>query len=217
MGDKNSKVWNEYSLQILRPHEWVNIGNDGMSDQKQRVADIENWLQRLRAGTIKVSFKGVGTPVILKPGEDLLFALPNVVLKEPRSVRKSSGSYGGPSFRVAKGVYFRMGRFGSTSESHQQIRDIDRGILTVTKERFVFSGRMKTINIDLRKIVQADPFLDGMAIHKEGREKTQYFVWNTSGMNMQLICDGRKYNEPVNGMIVKCVMEGAIRNYNKIK
>ena len=37
---------------------------------------------------------------------------------------------------------------------------------------------MRTINIDLRKVVQVDPFVDGLALHKEGREKTQYFVWN---------------------------------------
>lgn len=113
------------------------------------------------------------------------------------------------------GVYFRMGRFGSTSESHQEIRDIDRGILTVTGERFIFSGNMKTINIDLRKILQVDPFTDGLALHKEGREKTQYFVWNENIGRMQLSEGDRKYVEPINGMIVKCVMEGAIRNYSK--
>ena len=214
-GDKNSRVWQGYGQQTLTSREWVNIGNGGMSDQQQRVADIENWLEGLNAGTIKVSFKGIDTPVILKPNEDLLFVLPNVTLKEPRAVRKSTGGYAGPSFRIAKGVYFRMGRFGSTSESHQEIRTIDRGILTVTGERFVFSGGMKTINIDLRKIVQADPFVDGIALHKEGREKTQYFVWNENMAHMQLSRDGRNYSEPINGMIVKCVMEGAIRNFNK--
>lgn len=210
-----NKVWSEYQFQELTAREWVNIGNGGMSDAKQRVADIEEWLERLSEGTLKVSFKGIDTPVILKPGEELLFALPNVMLKEPRAVRKSSGGYAGPSFRIAKGVSFRMGRFGSTSESHQEIRDIDRGILTVTGERFIFSGNMKTINIDLRKIVQVDPFTDGLALHKEGREKTQYFLWNENIGRMQLTGGDRKYTEPITGLIVKCVMDGAIRNFNK--
>lgn len=213
--DQNNGVWKEYGRQTLTAREWVNIGNGGMSDAKQRVADIERWLGKLSDGSIKISFKGVDTPVILKPGEDLLFALPAVGLKEPRAVRKSSGGYAGPSFRVAKGVYFRMGRFGSTSESHQEIRDIDKGILTITNERFVFSGNMKTINLDLRKIVQVDPFTDGLALHKEGREKTQYFVWNENVGRMQLSEGERSYTEPINGMILKCVMEGAIRNFNK--
>lgn len=88
---------------------------------------------------------------------------------------------------MAKGVYFRMGRFGSTSESHQEIRDIDKGVLTITSERFIFSGGMKAINLDLRKVVQVDPFTDRMALHKEGREKTQYFLWNE---NIVLCSDG---------------------------
>ncbi|MBU6415135.1 hypothetical protein KGQ34_02760 [Patescibacteria group bacterium] len=203
----NSTMWAEYRLQELYPREWVDVAN--------KVADIERWLEKLSNGSIKISFKGVDTPVIMKPGEDLLFALPAVTLKEPRAVRKSSGGYAGPSFRIAKGVYFRMGRFGSTSESHQEICDIDKGILTITNERFVFSGNMKTINLDLRKIVQVDPFTDGLALHKEGREKTQYFVWNENIGRMQLSEGERSYSEPINGMIMKCVMEGAIRNFNK--
>lgn len=215
--DQNGNVWKEYGHQTLSAREWVNIGNGGMSDQKQRVVDIEQWLGRLSAGTIKISFKGVNTPVIMKPDEELLFALPGVTLKEPRAIRKSSGGYAGPSFRVAKGVYFRTGRFGSTSESHQEIRDIDRGVLTITSERFVFSGGMKTINLDLRKIVQVDPFTDGLALHKEGREKTQYFLWNEDIGKMTLSEGNRSYSEPLNGMIVKCMMEGTIKNFAKLR
>ncbi len=210
-----NKVWDDYQFQELTAREWVAIGNGGLSDQKQRVIDVENWLGRLSEGTLRVSFRGVDTPVMLKPSEEILFALPDVTLKEPRAVRKSSGGYAGPSFRVAKGVYFRMGRFGSSSESHQEIRDIDRGILTVTGERLIFSGNMKTVNVDLRKIVQIDPFTDGLALHREGREKTQYFVWDENIGRIQLSEGERKYAEPISGMIVKCVMEGAIRNHNK--
>lgn len=215
INNEYNNVWSEYGKQTLATHEWINIGNGGMSDEKQRTADIEDWLKRLSEGTISVSFKGVETPVIMKPDEKLLFALPHIILKEPRAVRTSSGGYAGPSFRIAKGVSFRLGRFGSTSESHQEIRTIDNGILTITNERFVFSGGMKTINIDLRKIVQADPFTDGIAIHKEGREKTQYFVWGEDAARMQLTSGDRNYNEPIDGVIVKCLMEGAIKNYNK--
>ncbi len=213
----DNKVWDDYQFKVLTAREWVTIGNGGLSDQKQRVTDIENWLERLSKGILRVSFKGVDTPVILKPNEEILFALPDVTLKEPRAVRKSSGGYAGPSFRVAKGVYFRMGRFGSSSESHQEIRDIDRGILTVTGERLIFSGNMKTVNVDLRKLVQIDPFTDGLALHREGREKTQYFVWNENIGQMQLSEGERKYTEPISGMIVKCVIEGTIRNHNKLQ
>ena len=124
--DKNNKVWSEYGLQILTPREWVNIGNGGMSDQKQKVVDIEGWLQRLSAGSLKVSFKGVLTPVILKPGEDLLFALPAVTLKEPRAVSRAMA--------VMQGLVFGLLR-AFTSRwvvSRQQVNRTKRyAILTV--------------------------------------------------------------------------------------
>ncbi len=215
--DEASKVWGEYKFEKLSSREWVNIGNGGMSDAKQRVADIEDWLERVSAGTININFKGVESPVILRPGEELLFTLPNVTLKEPRAVRKSSGGYAGPSFRIAKGVYFRMGRFGSTSTSSQEIKDLDRGVLTITNQRFMFSGNMKTVNLDIRKIMQIDPFRDGIGLHKDGRERTQYFVWNENMGRMQLSVGDRSYAETINGMIVKCLIEGAVRNYIRRK
>ena len=214
---QTTTAWKEYGGQTLSAREWVAIGNGGMSDAKQRVTDIENWLEKLRKGSIKVKFEGVETPVFLKLGEELLFTLPEVTLKEPRAVYRSSGGYAGPSFRVAKGVYFRLGRFGSTGESHQEIRTIDKGILTITSERFIFSGNMKTINIDLRKIVQIDPFLDAFALHRDGREKTQYFTWNENMGRLHLSAENRSYSEPINGLILKCAIDGARTNFYKSK
>lgn len=221
INDTKNNVWKKYNGQTLTSREWVTIGNGGMSDkdqkeadEKQRQTDLEKWLEKISLGNIKIVFKGADTSVIFRQGEELLSVLPNVSLKEPRAVRQSSGGYAGPTFRIAKGVSFKMGRFGSTSESHQEIRDIDSGILTITNERLVFSGNLKTINIDLRKIFQIDPFTDGFAIHKEGREKTQYFEW--SGHGTIIFTQGnREYEEPINGMILKCIIEGAIRNSNK--
>ncbi len=210
--DHNDRVWNEYKGQTLSAREWVNIGNGGMSDTKQREADIQLWLTKISSGKVKINVIGAESPVLLKNGEEALCVLPGITLKEPRSVRKSSGSYGGPSFRVAKGVSIRLGRFGSTSESHQEIRDIDEGTIILTNEKLIFAGGLKTITVALNKVLQIDPFSDGIGLHREGREKTQYFLWRNNIASVKFSEEGREYSEPFTGVILKCIVDGAVRN-----
>lgn len=96
----------------------------------------------------------------------MIFSFPNISLWESRAVRKTSGGYGGPSFRVAKGVYFRVGGFQAKSESHDELKNIDLGELTLTNKRLVFSGAKRSVNIDIRKIISIEPYSDGIALRR---------------------------------------------------
>ena len=62
------------------------------------------------------------------------------------------GAYGGPSFRVAKGVNFRVGGFQARGESHEELRVIDNGDITLTNKRFVFSGSKRSVNFNINKM-----------------------------------------------------------------
>ena len=208
--DKTPVIWQTYAKQPLTVKEWVTIGNGGMSDAKQHDADMEKWMDKLRQGTISVSCVNAPTAIILKKDEKVIAAFPNIVLKESRAVRVSSGSYGGPSFRVAKGVYFHVGGFGSTSQSHGEIKDIDTGILTITNQRFIYSGKMKGVDVTLRKITGVEPYSDGIALHREGYQKTQYFTWRGNLATLDIGVSERKYQEPLSGLVLKYLIEGAV-------
>lgn len=220
--DQVNKVWQKYAKHTLTAREWVTIGNGGLSDQDQKLADIEQlrkdyelWLTKIRSGKIEVKMINAALPVILKVEEKCYCILPNITLKEPRSVRTSSGYYGGPRVRIAKGVSFGLGRFGSSSESHQEIRNIDSGTIVVTNSRFIFAGKMKTISLDIRKILQIDPFTDGIGLHRDGREKTQYFLWANNLASIKFSQEGREQSQPFSGLILQCLIEGAIHSPSK--
>jgi len=208
--NKTAPVWLGYGRQALTPREWETIGNGGMSDAKQKAADMEQWMTDLKTGKVGIQCINAPASLILQKAEVLLCALPNVTLKESRSVRVSHGSYGGPSFRIAKGVYYHVGSFGSSSRSLDEIRDIDSGILTITNQRFAFSGKMKTVGIDLNKIVGIDAFSDGIAIHRTGYQKTQYFTWRGDIAKAKIGVEGRNYEEPFSGLILQYLIEGAM-------
>jgi len=203
--ETSNTIWQEYGNQILTEREWKNIAYGGMSDAKQKEADMEYWMTRLKEGNIPVRM-GDESPIILKKKEELQLALPNISLLEPRAV--TTGGYGGPSVRVAKGVYFRVGGF--RAESHEELRNIDQGTLTLTNKRLVFSGTKRTINIDLRKILSVEPYSDSIALRRESKEKTQYFT-GIDQTELTITVGDRVYKEPFSGLILMYLIEGLTR------
>jgi len=210
--DHSSKIWTDYKNLPLSPNEWMRVANGGLSDEKQKEIDIEKFYSELREGAIILD-KELTCPVILKKNEEHVISLPNITLKEPRAVRQTSGGYAGPRIRIAKGVSIGLGKFGASSESHDEIRDIDRGTLTITTKRIIFFGTKSSTNIDLTKIISITPYTDGIGINRENKERMQYFVGlPNSSFNIEV--EGRCYKEPFSGVTLMIMNEGLINRIN---
>ncbi len=82
--------------------------------------------------------------------------------------------------------------------------------MILTTQKLVFVGSMKAVNIDLKQILQIDAYEDGIGIHRKSREKTQYFLWEKSFASIRFNEGDRHYTEPFNGLILKCLIEGAV-------
>lgn len=188
--------------------------NEAQQREAPRKADMEEWMSLLRDGKVSVKFaiEGGRSEVVLKENEELQIVLPNMALWEARSVRTSSGGYGGPSFRVAKGVSFRLGVFGSHSSSYEDLTEVDRGRLTLTNQRLVFTGAKRTSDIKLTKIVSVEPYEDGIAVQASGRLKTQCFAGiDPTQMVTTITINERTYPVPFTGLILDCMIEGLIK------
>lgn len=210
--DKTNAVWQDYGNQSLTEHEWKTIASGGLSDARQHEADMVQWMAALKDGAVSINMIYDNSPVLLKRKEELQVVLPNMALWEPRSVRRSVGGYGGPSFRIAKGVYWRLGAFGAQSESHEELRTIDQGRFTLTNKRLIFSGAKRTVDINLNKIISIEPYSDGIAVRTSGRQKTQYFVGIDPERIMATITvNDRAYEEPFTGLMLQYLIEGLVK------
>jgi len=179
---------------------------------RQHDTDMEEWLTALKEGSIPIKMLGGSSPIILKQKEELQVVLPNMALWEARSVRQSVGGYGGPSFRIAKGISWRLGAFGAQSESHEELKAIDQGRFTLTNKRLVFSGAKRTVDINLNKILSIEPYSDGVAVRSSGRQKTQYFVGiDPKRVSVTVSVNDRKYEEPFTGLMLQYLIEGLIK------
>jgi hypothetical protein len=131
-------------------------------------------------------------PIMLSKDEKCYIRIDGVNLQEERSVRVSTGGYGGFSFRVAKGVYARTGSFGATSESHLELRLIDTGTLYVTNKRYIFDGSKKNIQGELKKIISIETYSNGIKISR-GRTDEGY-LWSGEGEYVGAVISGMVKN-----------------------
>ena len=214
--DKESEFWQKYGKKILTEEEWTNIAHGGISNEEKQIIeqksaqnDLVKFVNELDQGN--VNLKPIpNPPIILKKNEEACVVLGNISLLEPRAVRQTIGGYGGPSFRVAKGVSFRMGSVAARSESHDELRNIDHGTLILTNQRLIFIGSKRTTNIDLKKIIAIEAYKDGIASQRENKQKTEYFT-GTNHSNLTFTSNGRTHNVPFIGSILKAAVEGKIR------
>ena len=121
--------------------------------------------------------------------------LPNVKYFENRKISNSVGA----SIRVMKGFWIREGQ----SKSKDELTEIDEGYLSISQKSVIFAGQSSTVSIPLKQIIRIQPYLDGIGIYKEGRQKEFRFVWGNR-IDMKLINiqgdDGRI--KPLSGRII---------------
>ena len=146
-------------------------------------------------------------PIMLKKGEEAYLILQGITLREPRAVRTSTGAYAGPTIHVMKGVSFRVGGAQGQSQSHDEITDIDQGKIILTNKRLVFTGSKKTLNIDLRKIINITEMDDGIELQRENNQKPEYFI-GTTQTTISYKENGKRENLKISGYILKLAIKG---------
>jgi hypothetical protein len=192
-----------------------NLAKQGrLSEQKrERLSQISTALNHfadLERKRTQIKLIAGETPnIALRIREHMLCVFPDTTLLEPRAVRVWHGNYGGTSIRVAKGLSFGVGQSRGVSESHDEMRSVDVGTLLLTNERLVFIGSQRTSSIALEKVIDIEALSDGPVVHREGKGKIEAYQLSDA-MQMNYQYDGQTLAAPVDGRLVKPVIDQAI-------
>ena len=81
--------------------------------------------------------------------------------------------------------------------------------LILTTKRLCFSGALRSLEIDLRKLISVDPYSDAVAIRRSGKEKTEFF-FGLDHHSYSFAVLGRHYSEPMSGLILEYAIEGLL-------
>lgn len=136
-------------------------------------------LTQLKQGNV-AALKAIEVSLLLGKDENCYIKVDNVELHEDRAVRDTVGGYNGFSFRVAKGVSYRIGGFNAKGESHMEKRLIDKGIFYVTDKRYIFDGSTKNIEGELKKVISVEAYSDGIKISRANK-RDEVFAGDMDG------------------------------------
>lgn len=153
-------------------------------------------LRELMEGKVPTRFKVANPlPFNFQRNESLIWGFDNVAYYEDRTRRQYVGGSHGVSFRIAKGVYYRVGAFrGYPVETTERVL-VDRGILVVTTKHIYFHGSVKSFRVPFTKIVSFQPFSDGVAIQRDATTaKPQVFVTGDGWFTYNLLINVARHH-----------------------
>jgi hypothetical protein len=143
----------------------VNVGAD-KTWAIRRICAYGWPVQASHPATIKLTHYLVRleSPIALQKGE-----LPNsnVELYEVKTHTRFVGASQGLSFRVVRGVYYRVGAGGEQPVNSQSVDKQDDGALAITNQNVYFVGPLKSMRISLRKLVTVQGYSDGISLTSE--------------------------------------------------
>ncbi len=113
----------------------------------------------------------IPSSIFLEKGEKLLVEN-KTALMETKSVRSSSGGFGGVS--IVKGV--RVGGYSGTSSSSLEWKVLDSGFVYLTTKRIIFRGNKENRNIELKDIFAFDSYSESIGLSLNSKSKNLRFV-----------------------------------------
>jgi len=111
-----------------------------------------------------------GLNVILKDGE-VLHWLCSATLKKRKTVTTGANFHGlTGSFKLMKGVRYRIGALQFAPDTSEVMVDEDTGTFWLTNQRIGFLGHKKNFTLPYGKVLSYELYKDGISIVKEGKE-----------------------------------------------
>lgn len=126
------------------------------------ILNVHNQLREIQFGRLPVINS---SGLILKSGEVAHFIINANLLEERVVSRNYQGGSAGVSFRVAKGVNFRVGQHKGRMVSKTGIVEVDNGDFIITNQRVMFKGRKKSFNYQFNKLIGYTVFKNGVDIN----------------------------------------------------
>jgi hypothetical protein len=114
----------------------------------------------------EVFLEPVQAPVMLKPGEQCCFSAP-AIWAQLKSVKTRVGYSGfSTSFRIAKGVSYRIGTVKPQYNVTEEMKQLSGGTLYITNKRLFLDGDGQSTTITFNRILNVEPIGEGLEVSK---------------------------------------------------
>ena len=163
ISDNEQRQVNEYIQCFSVPINQLTTQNQNSHIVKLAQAAI---LKDIQHGSIPSN--PLSVPVLLGRNESALWIYGNVTFYQEKIEKEFVGHHGGFSFKIMKGVYYRIGQSRGKPIEHSYLEQVGVGQLIITNQNIFFYSQSKSVKIPFKKIVGLVPYSDGIEVQKDG-------------------------------------------------
>jgi hypothetical protein len=172
ISDTEKKIVARFQQYTSLPQQ---VLNSNKSLEKVVQSDI---LQAILNGIIptpSITIQGA-LPFIIAKDEKILWVFRDVELVEQKVKREFRGRSHGVSFKVMKGVYYRVGEFRGEPIETTQMLSIGKGVLVLTDKTIYYNCQQKSLKIPYKKLISIESYSDGVGFQKDGASSKPFFL-----------------------------------------
>lgn len=160
----------------------------------KRLRQLYRW-QQVMSGPLPVLPPG-STPLVAKPGEQQHLRVDCCVIQQKSVRSRSAGTFYGGSFRIAKGVTYRVGGYNGESVPVIEPVVVCQGSLILTSMRAVYLGRKHGFDKTWAKINAIEKEVGGVTFFFTDRKNatTLTFIGEDHGPTVIALCHRLKNN-----------------------
>lgn len=121
-------------------------------------------LRELSNGRLPTGVNLQNNSVILRKDEQPIWLFPNCKMYKYKTQSTYVGKSRGTSFRIAKGIYYRVGQSSGHKLSQEVLVEDDVGSLLVTSKAIHYKGSKNSFKLEFSKIQSVEPWKDALEI-----------------------------------------------------
>jgi hypothetical protein len=118
----------------------------------------------------------VANPLVPKKGEQAFLVQPATLARQATKTQFVGGSHGLSLPIGHTGIRYRVGSFRGHAVQQSFIAHLDQGSLVITNQRIAFVGNVKSVAVNLEKILHVEVYKDALAVFREGKEAPDFFM-----------------------------------------
>lgn len=162
--------------ELLNIQKYLSISDNEIVNEKKEI-DRLRLMSRIKNGDIPPI---TVVNLVLQKGEIGYWSEPSTLVEEKVINRRYEGGSSGVSFRVMKGVSYRVGSYRGRTITDMGKVVVDDGDLIITSKRLIFRGRNKSFGILLGKLLDIHFFKDGLQVTEANKSKPRMFGFRGS-------------------------------------
>lgn len=191
----DQQVTREEEKELQAIQNYLGLDDQQVAHSKKELARLR-LLNEIQNGNLPIVR---AANLILQNGEQEHWLEPATLIEEKVVRGRYRGGSSGVSFRIMKGVSFRVGAHRGTFNSETDLVPVSGGELILTNKRIIFQGDQKSFATKLDKVLNIQLFNNGLRFSETNKSKQRIVKFAGNG----------------NDDIIGAILTYAINSYEK--